>query len=99
MQFVAKIYEQPTFGSTALAANLKALSDKEETELELIGLCTDICIVSNALLLKAVGGKMICHHEVKKCLTFAQGFYAGGKDLRGCYLLCRRDTGKVSHIT
>ena len=49
----AKIYEKPTFGSTALAADLKALSENEEIELELIGLCTDICVVSNALLLKA----------------------------------------------
>ena len=49
----AKIYEKQTFGSTALAADLKAVSAKEEIELELIGLCTDICVVSNALLLKA----------------------------------------------
>ena len=49
----AKIYEKPTFGSTALAEDLKALSVKEEIEVELIGLCTDICVVSNALLLKA----------------------------------------------
>ena len=49
----AKIYEKPTFGSTALAADLKALSEKEEIGIELIGVCTDICVVSNALLLKA----------------------------------------------
>lgn len=49
----AKIYEKPTFGSTALAADLKELSGKEEIELELVGLCTDICVASNALLLKA----------------------------------------------
>ena len=49
----AKVYEKPTFGSTALAADLKALSEQEEIELELVGLCTDICVVSNALLLKA----------------------------------------------
>ena len=49
----AKIYEKPTFGSTQLAADLKAAAEKEEIELELIGLCTDICVVSNALLLKA----------------------------------------------
>ena len=55
----AGIYEKPTFGSTALAADLKALSEKEEIELELVGLCTDICVVSNALLLKA------CMPEVK----------------------------------
>ena len=33
--------------------DLAKLSEKEEIELELIGLCTDICVVSNALLLKA----------------------------------------------
>ena len=49
----ARIYEKPTFGSTAMAADLKALSEREEIELELVGLCTDICVVSNALLLKA----------------------------------------------
>lgn len=49
----AKIYEKPTFGSVALAEDLKALSEREQIELELIGLCTDICVVSNALLLKA----------------------------------------------
>ncbi len=50
----AKIYEKPTFGSTAMAEDLKKLAETEAIELELIGLCTDICVVSNALLLKAV---------------------------------------------
>lgn len=49
----ATIYEKPTFGSLKLAQNLSALSASEEIELELVGLCTDICVVSNALLLKA----------------------------------------------
>lgn len=50
----AQIYEKPTFGSMQMAADLKTLSGNEEIELELVGLCTDICVVSNALLLKAV---------------------------------------------
>ena len=49
----AAIFEKPTFGSVEMAAALKAMSEQEEIELELIGLCTDICVVSNALLLKA----------------------------------------------
>ena len=49
----ASIYEKPTFGSTKLAEDLRAIADKEDIELELTGLCTDICVVSNALLLKA----------------------------------------------
>lgn len=49
----ARIYEKPTFGSTQMASDLKEWSEKEELELELVGLCTDICVASNALLLKA----------------------------------------------
>lgn len=49
----ASIIDKPTFGSTDLANTLKEISDKEAIEIELIGLCTDICVVSNALLLKA----------------------------------------------
>ena len=49
----ARIFKKPTFGSMRLAEVLKKLSREEEIELELIGLCTDICVVSNALLLKA----------------------------------------------
>ena len=49
----ATIVNKPTFGSTALADTIKKLSEKEDIELELIGLCTDICVVSNALMLKA----------------------------------------------
>ena len=49
----ARIYEKPTFGSLEMAKDLQELSRTEEIELEMIGLCTDICVVSNALLLKA----------------------------------------------
>ncbi len=51
----AEIINKPTFGSTALASKLKSVYESEGIEsIELIGLCTDICVVSNALLLKAV---------------------------------------------
>lgn len=45
--------EKPTFGSTELANLIKERAGEEELEITLIGLCTDICVVSNALLLKA----------------------------------------------
>ena len=47
------VIEKPTFGSTALPEYIKANYDPSEISIELIGLCTDICVVSNALLLKA----------------------------------------------
>ena len=50
----ANVYEKPTFGSVRLARDIAAIAAEQETEIEIIGLCTDICVVSNALLLKAV---------------------------------------------
>ena len=50
----ARILDKPTFGSVILAEELTRLNDEEGgIEIEMIGLCTDICVVSNALLLKA----------------------------------------------
>ena len=46
------VYEKSCFGSTRLASDLAAAPDVESVELA--GLCTDICVVSNALLIKAV---------------------------------------------
>lgn len=48
----AKLVNKPTFGSTELAELMKKEAEKEEIEIELVGLCTDICLVTNALLLK-----------------------------------------------
>ena len=45
--------EKPTFGSTALPDLIRELAGDEDFTIELVGLCTDICVVSNALLLKA----------------------------------------------
>ena len=46
--------EKPTFGSMNLFGLLYQLAGGDkEIGIELIGLCTDICVVSNALLLKA----------------------------------------------
>ena len=46
--------DKETFGSTDLAADLLALHEDEEIgSITLVGLCTDICVISNALLIKA----------------------------------------------
>ena len=49
----AHIYEKPTFGSLKLAKDIAAIAAAEDIEIEMVGLCTDICVVSNALLLKS----------------------------------------------
>lgn len=45
--------EKVTFGSVELPALIKKAVGEEEFTVELIGLCTDICVVSNALMIKA----------------------------------------------
>ena len=49
----AQIIDKPTFGSVALAEKLAAMAAEEAIDVTLVGLCTDICVVSNALLVKA----------------------------------------------
>lgn len=48
-----KAIEKPTFGSTELVSYIKENYNPCDVEIELLGLCTDICVVSNALLIKA----------------------------------------------
>ncbi|MEE1013785.1 MAG: isochorismatase family cysteine hydrolase [Clostridia bacterium] len=45
--------EKPAFGSVALPELIEKNYDIADLQIELVGLCTDICVVSNALLLKA----------------------------------------------
>lgn len=45
--------EKPTFGSLELPKLIKDRAGNSEFDITLIGLCTDICVVSNALILKA----------------------------------------------
>ena len=46
--------DKETFGSVALAAKLVSMNEEEEIEgITFVGLCTDICVISNALLAKA----------------------------------------------
>lgn len=47
------LVEKNTFGSVRLPALIESAAENDEFSIELIGLCTDICVVSNALLLKA----------------------------------------------
>ncbi len=55
----AEIINKPTFGSEQLIELLKKENEKEAIgRITLIGLCTDICVVSNALMVKAAFPEM-----------------------------------------
>lgn len=45
--------EKLTFGSVDLPEIIREISGDDDFSVELVGLCTDICVVSNALLVKA----------------------------------------------
>lgn len=46
--------DKPTFGSVELGEKLKELDEKEGVRsVTLLGLCTDICVISNAFIAKA----------------------------------------------
>ena len=47
----SRIFDKPSFGSLDLADYFATLNDLEE--IELVGLCTGICVISNAFILKA----------------------------------------------
>ncbi len=49
----ATIIDKPVFGSTELVDLMTAENEKEKIGIEIIGLCTDICVVSNALMLRS----------------------------------------------
>ena len=50
-----KIFEiqKPTFGALNLPNDIKTIVGDEEFEIEFVGFCTDICVISNILITKA----------------------------------------------
>lgn len=48
-----KVIDKPTFGSLELADYLKDLDEREGlSKVTFVGICTDICVVSNAIIVK-----------------------------------------------
>ncbi|NLY70752.1 MAG: cysteine hydrolase [Clostridiales bacterium] len=53
--FDYKVFEKDTFASLSLSDHIvKLYNEGKIREIEIVGLCTDICVISNALLVKAM---------------------------------------------
>ena len=77
------IFEKPCFGSVPLAEAIAALP--EVGQIELIGLCTDICVVSNALLLKAYLPETLLRVDASCCAGVTpEKHLAALETLRSC---------------
>lgn len=62
------IFNKETFGSTKLVEYLKDLNQQEKIEsITLVGLCTDICVISNAMLVKAYFPNIPIYVEENSC--------------------------------
>ncbi len=64
----ARQFPKTTFGSLQMARELaETFSDDGKTEFELVGLCTDICVVSNALILRAAFPNAVIRADAGCC--------------------------------
>ena len=81
------IFDKPTFGSVELAEAVRKMAAQEKLEVELVGLCTDICVVSNALLLKAVLPEMKISVDASCCAGVTpQKHEAALETMRSCQI-------------
>lgn len=84
------IIEKPTFGSTELVRRIQAIAEKQEIEVLLVGLCTDICVVSNALMLKAFLPEVPIAVDPSCCAGVSvEKHEAALETLRSCQVLIR----------
>ena len=85
----AVIVDKPTFGSVELARRLAAEVDGIAS-IELVGLCTDICVVSNALLLKATMPEVPISVDSACCAGVTPQKHAAALEtLRSCQVAVR----------
>ena len=62
------IIDKPNFGSSELVTRLQGMNAAEPIEsITLVGVCTDVCVVSNAILLKAGLPEVPIHVDPKCC--------------------------------
>lgn len=82
----AALYEKGTFGSVKLAEELKKRQESIES-IELVGVCTDICVVSNALLLKAYMPELLIRVDSGCCAGVTpQKHEAALETMRSCQI-------------
>ena len=83
----AEIINKPTFGSVVLAQELMERNAREPIEVELVGLCTDICVVSNALLIKAILPEIVVKVDPGCCAGVTpQSHEAALATMRACQI-------------
>ena len=76
--------EKPTFGSITLAQKITSLNPDKIT---ICGLCTDICVISNALLLRAYNPNVVIEVIEKACAgVTVESHDAAISSMRSCQI-------------
>ena len=80
--------DKPTFGSTELGRFLYEENEREPIEeITLIGLCTDICVISNAMLIKAFLPEVVIKVDAACCAGAApEGHKTALKAMKSCQI-------------
>jgi len=80
-------FEKITFGSVELPIFISENYDVENIQIELVGLCTDICVVLNALLLKANFPEMEISVDASCCAGVTQEKHMAALEvMRSCQI-------------
>lgn len=87
----ARVFEKPAFGSGELVAELRRLYEAGQLEsVELVGLCTDICVISNALMIKAAMPELPVYADPACCAGVTPEKHAAALEvMRSCQVIMR----------
>ncbi len=81
----AECFEKDTFGSVALAE--RVAGDPTLSSVELAGVCTDICVVSNALIIKAMRPELSVNVDASCCAgSTPQRHQAALETMKSCQI-------------
>lgn len=88
----AVVYEKPCFGSSRLVEELVQLYTAGTLEsVELAGFCTDICVISNALMIKAALPELPVYADAACCAGVTPQKHEAALDvMESCQVIVRR---------
>lgn len=85
------VYTKGSFGSIELAEYIKDKYNSNEIDsVELIGLCTDICVISNALIIKALSPEIPIYLDSSCCAGVTPDKHeAALKTMESCQIIVK----------
>ena len=87
-----RLYTKPTFASVEMAKELLSIHEASAIEeIELVGLCTDICVISNALMLKGFMPEVPISVDASCCAGVTPEKHdAALKTMESCQILIKK---------